>query len=423
MKKTLIIIGGGASGLSSAIHAYDISNGKIDIIILEKLNRVGKKILATGNGRCNFTNKNVTYKNYYSKCNGENEDFTKYFLEEFGVNDTINFFYNLGVLHKELEYGKTYPYSEQASSIVDALRYKIEQYKIEIKTEFEVININKKGEKFKITSKDYESLYADNIIVATGGNSNKVLGSDGIGMKILEKMGHTKTKLTPALVQLKTDANKIKSLKGIKITGNLKIYTKVDNELKFLREHYGEILFTEYGISGPPVFSLSILFGLYKNLVAHIDIMPEFDYIEVLNMLKERKKILEHTTMENFFGGFLNKRIGNIIAKSCGIEKLSFKVINLDDNMLKTMTNIIKSYELDIIDTNGFNNSQVTIGGIVTDEFDRQTLQSKIVKGLYCTGEILDIAGDCGGYNLQWAWTSSYIASASCVKEMLKEKK
>ena len=240
MKKTLAIVGGGAVGLSSAIHAYNISKDSINIIILEKMDRVGKKILATGNGRCNFTNIYATYENFY----GEDKFFTKYFLEQFSPQDTINFFYNLGVLHTVLENGKVYPYSEQASSILDALRNKIDSLNIPIKTEFDVKNIIPKNNKFKIISTKNETIIADKIIFATGGMSSQNLGCNGSGINLLKSLGHSCTKLTPALVQLKTPQEKVKSLKGIKITGNLKMY----NGSTFLKEDYGEILFTDYGI-------------------------------------------------------------------------------------------------------------------------------------------------------------------------------
>ena len=412
MKKTLAIVGGGAVGLSSAIHAYNLLQNNINIIILEKMDRVGKKILATGNGRCNFTNIYATYENYY----GKDKFFSKYFLEKFSPQDTIDFFYNLGVLHTVLENGKVYPYSEQASSILDALRNKIESLDIPIKTEFDVKDIKKKNDKFKIISTKNESILADKVIFATGGMASQNLGTNGSGIKLLKSLGHTHTKLTPALIQLKTPPEKVKSLKGIKITGNLKMYSGDT----FLKEDYGEILFTDYGISGPPVFQLSTLFSRYKNLIAYIDFMPSFSEEEVFSLLKDRKKILSYTNMENYFNGLLNKRLGNIIAKNSGIEKLSFLVENLTDNILKDMASLIKNYKLEILDTNGFNGAQVTAGGLNTDEFNPKTLESKIIKGLYCAGEILDVLGDCGGFNLQWAWSSSYVATKACVKTMIK---
>lgn len=408
--KTLAIVGGGACGLSSAIHAKKIAPN-LNIVLLEKMDRVGKKILATGNGRCNFSNIYASKNNFY----GEDYVFSKYFLDKFTVNDTIDFFEDLGVLHKVLEDGKVYPYSEQASSILDCMRNKIEFDGVCIQSQFEVVDLVNKNNKFNIISKDGKIVVADAVIFATGGMSSPKLGSDGSGIRILKKLGHSSTKLTPALVQLKTPTENIKPLKGIKINGKLSIYSNKE----FLKEDFGEILFTEYGISGPPVFQLSTLFARYKNLVAHIDFMPEFSENDVLQILQNRRKSLNYTNMENYFNGFLNKRLGNIICKNSGIEKLSFMVCDLDDLTITNMVKLIKNFELRILDTNGFNNSQVTAGGIRTCEFDSKTLESKIVDNLYCAGEILDIVGDCGGYNLQWAWSSSYVATKCCVEKLL----
>lgn len=407
--KTLAIVGGGAVGLSSAIHAKNICPN-INIVVIERMDRVGKKILATGNGRCNFTNIYANENNFY----GENPLFCKYFLEKFTVNDTIDFFEKLGVLHTVLDNGKVYPYSEQASSILDCMRNKIEHEGIDIKCNFDVSSIRKKNNGFKISSSDGEVIFAQAIIFATGGKSSQKLGSNGSGLKILGNMGHTCTKLTPALVQLRTPTENIKSLKGIKVTGRLKMYS---NDI-LVGEELGEILFTEYGISGPPVFQLSTLFSRYNNLVAHIDFMDSFSEQEVFNILKSRVSHLSYTNMENYFNGLLNKRIGNTICKLSGIEKLSFMVKDLDSKKLKIMTSFIKNFPLPILDTNGFNNSQVTAGGIKTSEFNNKTLESKLVKNLYCAGEVLDIVGDCGGYNLQWAWSSSYVATKCCVEKL-----
>ncbi len=421
--KNLVIIGGGAVGLTSAIHASNLArlnNYNLNIIILEKLDRVGKKILATGNGRCNFTNMYLDYTNFY--CNDSNfknfDDFIKFFLDEFSVDDTIKFFYDLGVLHTVLNNGKVYPFSEQASAILDSLRNKIDTIdNISIKTQFDVnkIKINNNN-KFLINN----SIKADAIIFATGGMASPKLGSDGEGLKLLKSLGHSYTKLTPALVQLKTQTNNIKALKGIKINGTLKIYGDINNKSSFLKEDFGEILFTDYGISGPPVFQLSTLFSRYKNLIAYIDFMPSYSEYQIFNILKDRRISLDYTTLENYFNGLLNKRLGNIIAKSAGIEKLSFLVSNLDDKTLKNFAKIIKNFELKILDTNGFNNAQVMAGGLKLSEFNNKTLESKIIKNLYCAGEILDVVGDCGGYNLQWAWSSSYVCTKSCINSLYK---
>lgn len=404
----LAIIGGGASGMAAAIEAA-YTNSNVEIVILEKLDRLGKKILATGNGRCNYSNMNACTDNYY----GRNKGFVSYALDEFTVENTVNFFNHIGVFPKEEKAGKLYPFSEQASAVSDALRNELSRLGIETVTGFYAEEIKKNKWKFKIAAKDGRSISADRVIVAGGGCASPALGSDGSAFELLKKLGHTVTNTSPALVQLKTDPKEVKSLQGIKFTGRVSLIHK-DN---IISEEYGEVLFTDYGISGPPVFQLSVKAAFKKNLKAALDFMPEYSPKEVYDILEGRKECLGHLTMENYFGGLLNKRIGNIIAKKAGIGKLSFKVSSLNRQLLWAMASLIKNFELEITGTKGFQNAQVTAGGVLTDEFDSRTMESRFIEGLYCCGEVFDIYGDCGGYNLQWAWSSGRLAGRSSVKE------
>lgn len=400
----LAIIGGGASGMAAAIEAA-YTDTEAEIIILERLDRVGKKILATGNGRCNYSNINAGINNYY----GRNKGFVSYALDEFTVDNTVNFFNRLGVFPKEEKDGRLYPFSEQASAVSDALRNELSRLGIEIMTDFYVTDIKRNKWKFKIEAKNGRNVSADKVIVAGGGCASPVLGSDGSAFDLLKKLGHTITNTAPALVQLKTDPKEVKSLQGIKFTGRVSLIYK-DN---IISEEEGEVLFTDYGISGPPVFQLSVKVAFKKNLKVALDFMPEYSPKEVYDILESRKDCLGHMTMENYFVGLLNKRIGNLVAKKAGIEKLSFKVSELNRQLLWAMTSLIKSYELEITGTKEFQNAQVTAGGALTDEFDSRTMESRIVEGLYGCGEVLDIYGDCGGYNLQWAWSSGRLAGRS----------
>ncbi len=408
----LAVIGGGASGLIAAIEAKR-TNQNIDVIILERLERVGKKILATGNGRCNYTNINACTNNYH----GENQSFVTNVLKEFTVDNTVNFFNQLGIFPREEENGKLYPFSLQASSVLDALRYEVNRLGIEIINSFYVINIQYNKKLFKLTSKDGKVILCNKVIVAGGGCASKALGSDGSCIEILKKLGHTSTKLSPALVQLKTNTEETKALKGIKIYANASI---IENNIEILRE-YGEILFTDYGVSGPPIFQISAKAAFKTNLKLYMDFMPGYDIKEVFDILKSRQESLGYMTMENYFSGLLHKRLGNIIARRSGISKLSFIVSQLSDDILWSMASNIKQFSLDIIGNNGFDNAQVTAGGIRTSEFNNSTMESVIVKGVYACGEILDIYGDCGGYNLQWAWSSGRLAGKSAALSMIKK--
>lgn len=405
----LVILGGGASGMAAAIEAGR-TNTDIDIVIAERLDRMGKKILATGNGRCNFSNIGASIDNYY----GHNRYFAEYCLKRFTVNDTVNFFNQLGVFPKEEEKGKLYPFSGQASAVSDCLRNEIARLNIEVVTGFYATAISKSKKNFKLEAKDGRVLYADRLIIAGGGCASPALGSDGSCFDLLKSLDHRVSELAPALIQIKTSPKEVKSLQGIKFDGIVKL---IHNN-RYIAEEKGEVLFTDYGISGPPVFQLSAKLPFKKNMAVSLDFMPEYTPKEVFDILEYRRDSLSHLTMESYFTGLLNKRIGNLIARRAGIEKLSFRVDNLDKTLLWSMASYIKDYRLEITGTKGFNNAQVTAGGVLTEDFDDRTMESKIVKGLYACGEVLDIYGDCGGYNLQWAWSSGRLAGMSAAESM-----
>ncbi|MCD8215366.1 MAG: NAD(P)/FAD-dependent oxidoreductase [Clostridiales bacterium] len=416
MDKKIIVIGGGASGLTATIAAArtaEENKTDIKITICERMNRVGKKILATGNGRCNYTNRNVSVKHYF----GEHPAFTKPALEFLDFDGTINFFLRLGVFPKEETEGRMYPYSEQASSVLDCLRLEAERLKIEFKTDFDVKEVKYKGGGFSVLSYKGESLSCDRVIMACGGCASPDLGSNGSGFKLLEGLGHTVSPLSPALVQLKLKGDFLKALSGIRFKGCAGL--SVNNHT--VREEKGEILFTDYGVSGIAVLQLS---GFLKDTGSgkaylNIDFMPEYETTEVFRLLNMRAKDLSHLTTENFFTGLLNKRIGNVIAKKSGIEKLSYPVSGLNKNLLWSMAYNIKFFKAEIIGTNGWKNAQTTAGGAATKQFYSATLESKRVSGLYCCGEIFDIYGECGGYNLQWVWSSGYLAGASAAGSLI----
>ena len=404
---TVLIIGGGASGLMAAITAKKFAP-QVRVVIAERLDRVGKKILATGNGRCNFSNLNATTANYHGKM----PSFVSNALKEFTVADTVNFFNEIGVFPREERDGRLYPYSLQASAVLDALRLKCEALDIEILPNKNVKEINVKKGALKAVFDSGEGLSADRVILAAGGCASPALGSDGSGFEILKKLGHGISRLSPALVQVRTDLKPIKGLSGIKIEGAA-LLLQGD---KVLGSESGEILFTDYGLSGPPIFQLSALMPFKKDMAISLDLMSEYPLRQVYDILEGRKKALSDLTMENFFNGLLNKRLGNLIARAAGIEKLSFKVGALDRDMLWSLARLIKDYRITVTGLNGFKNAQVTAGGALTEQFSPYTMQSKFIENLYCCGEIFDIHGDCGGYNLQWAWSSGYLAGKNAVQ-------
>jgi len=405
MKTEIAVIGGGASGLMAAITAKKL--GK-EVIILERKDRILKKVLITGNGRCNITNVNANISNYF----GKNISSVENILNRFTPQDTMDFFNELGIVCNEENRGKVYPLSGQASSVVDALRFEAEKLGIKIETEFYVRKIEKDGFKFRIYSEDRKKIEAGRVIIAAGGQSYPELGSNGSGFELAKELGHSVTKLSPSIVQLKTEKYQVKGLQGIKTDVAVTAYG--DN--KKICTYDGELLFTDYGISGNVVFNISFVMPLYKDVEFEIDFMEKFDYNELYEMLKERKRILSHLTMENYFNGMINKKLGQFLSKVSGIEKLSKPVKDLNDSDIRKLCTVLKKYRVKILETTGFKNAQVTAGGVSLDEVNTETLESKIVKGLYFSGEVLDVYGECGGFNLQWAWASGHIAGENAAK-------
>lgn len=397
MADKIAVIGGGASGLTASIFAAEAGG---DVTVYESGARVGRKILATGNGRCNMTNINADIESYH----GHDTKFILGAKNRFWVSETIEFFERLGVVTKTEEDGKVYPYSDQASAVLDVLRFKAEETGVRIVTGFEAETVEKLGRGFKITSYDGRSVNADKVILASGGKAAPDLGSKGTGYEILKSFGHKISELKPSLVQIKTETDVVKKLKGIKLKANVSLggHTK-----------YDEVLFTEYGLSGPAIFSLSSYLDGQKAV--SLDIMPEYTRGQLYDMLLARTALHPKLPLESFFVGMLNRRAGQALLKLAGAEPLSRYAVTLSEKEIERVCDTIKQWSFNITGTMSWNNAQVTRGGALTCEFDPNTMQSRLVKGLYAVGEVLDIDGDCGGYNLQWAWSSGALAGMSAV--------
>lgn len=400
---TIAIIGGGPSGITTAIHIKK-QNPSAKVVVLERKERVLKKLLVTGNGRCNMTNINASIKNYFYKdATSQEIEYIEDILENFNVNDVIDFFESIGVVSNVEARGKIYPLSGQASSVVDALRFTAENLGVEIITDFYVTNIEKDMFTWKIQSENKKIITASKVILSAGGKSYPELGSNGSGYELAKKLGHKITELTPTIVQLKTPKDQVKGLQGVKLQTNVTAYSNN----KKICTYDGELLFTDYGVSGNVIFNISFVVPIYKEVELEIDFMPQFEYNDLFDKLKKRKKNLNYLSMEYFFNGMLNKKLGQFLLKYSGIEKLSKEISSLEDNEIRKICTILKKYRVKIIDTNGFKNAQVTAGGVSLHDVNLKTLESKKVKGLYFVGEILDVYGECGGFNLQWAWSSA----------------
>ena len=406
MKNDVIIIGGGAAGLCAAV-AVKQKNPALSVRLLEALPRVGKKLAATGNGRCNITNKNIIKERYH----GKNTDFAVYALSRFRGKKTEEFFHSIGV-DFVFEEDKGYPASLQAASVVDCLRFAAEESGVIICTETKVTNIQLSGGLYKVIAGNLNFL-TKNVIIAAGLLSGgDRLGSDGQMLALLKKAGFKTVKAYPAIVQLKTEPEIVRQLKGVKV--NSLVSLKSDNKL--LRQEYGEVLFCDYGLSGPPILQVSGAAVKAQKAVISLDLIPEKSLEALTNELCERIKLLKSRSTDEFFTGIMNKRLGQVIIKSAGY-RLNTPVSFLDNSSAKKIASIIKDFRFNIMGNTGFINSQVTSGGLDTEQFDPKTMMSRNYKGLYAIGEILDIDGDCGGFNLQWAWSSALCAAESIAGE------
>ena len=400
MKKyDLLVIGGGASGMMAAIAAKGEAP-TLSVGLLEGGQRVGKKLLTTGNGRCNLTNRNLNISHYY----GQDLPSAEAVLSRFDLNATEEFFLSLGIPVREGENGKMYPFSLQAASVVDALRFRCEELGVDILTENKVLSLSEQG----VTCEN-ETYCAKAVIVACGGRSASNTGSDGSGFDLLKKVGHTCTDLHPAITPIRTATEKIRSVKGLKVNG--RITASANGKT---RTEEGEILFTDYGVSGPPVLQLSGFVAENEGVALTIDMMPERDKNWIFKYLMSRKDRVFGDVAENLFLGLLHKRIGMAVIKSCGIG-VNDSCSALEKRHIAAITDAVKGFKLDATGVCGYDMAQVTAGGILLREFDFDLMSNK-KKGLFACGEVLDVYGDCGGYNLQWAWSSGFVAGVSAAR-------
>ncbi|NLM44230.1 MAG: NAD(P)/FAD-dependent oxidoreductase [Clostridiales bacterium] len=407
MKKLRIaIIGGGAAGMIASIVAA--RNGA-QVTVLEQLPRVGKKLLATGNGRCNITNINMGIEYFH----GSNRDFAKTVIGRFNQKTTIEFFEDLGIHCVVESGGKIFPASGQASSVLDVLRFEMQQLGVVelCESRAETIAYGKKG--FKIRVKGKDTITADKVILATGGKANPSLGANGSGYDLAKALGHKIIEPFPSLVKLKLDAPFLKSLSGAKINGEAAI--EVDG--KILRQENGEILFANYGLSGPPILQLSRTAGeqlsMGKKVNIVLDLFPEMSLQEFEELLEKRTSLRGDKPLAFSFVGLINKRFINVLLKEAGITDLHMPCRDITKSELKAIANKMKRWIMVISGTQSWSEAQVTAGGVDVSQINPDTMESKIVPGLYFAGEIIDIDGDCGGFNLQWAWSSGYIAGLS----------
>lgn len=399
----IIVVGGGAAGLAASIEG---ARAGASVTVLERLPRVGKKILATGNGRCNLMNRNAVAESFYG-----DSKFAVPAMKRFSVAENEKFFNSLGLICSEEDEGRMYPISGQASSVLDVLRFEAVRLGVEFICDVHVEKIKKQRGELIIN----DTYKADAVIVAAGGKASPAQGSDGSGYELLKSFGHKITKLSPALVQLMAESPVLRSLKGIRTPCRL----AMTNDKGLFETQEGELQFTEYGLSGIAVMQLARFYEKGLHTKISVDIIPAMTENELSEYLLCRQKANPKAEAENMLIGVFQKRLGQAVMKTAGISPLSIPVGEITKNQLREVAKLCKKWSFNLTGTRGFQHAQVTAGGADTKSFNPETMESKLVPGLFAAGEILNVDGTCGGYNLQWAWASGRLAGR-CAAETTK---
>ncbi len=434
MKRKGIIIGGGAAGLMAAIAAAEEG---VEITLLEHMPRVGKKLLATGNGRCNLSNERIAPECW--RCS--QADFPMRVIEKFSVADTLRFFRSLGVLTRSKN-GYLYPASGQAQTVLDALRERVEELGVRVVCECQVESVGRlsgrqvrdcvgrsagrpsdrdhvKGAEEQFLVQTSQGCFSgDFLILATGSMAARSTGSDGSGYELAKQFGHRIKKPLPALVQLRCKGDFFRSVAGVRAKAAVRLYTagKAGELSELLAGDIGEVQLTDYGISGIPVFQVSRYaseaLDQKKRVLAVLDFFPEAAKEELLGILKEQRTFLAGRSAEGFLNGLFHKKLAALFLKAAQIRSHR-EVSTLSERELLRICECVKQAVFEAVATNSFDQAQVCMGGVRTKDISPDTLESRLVLGLYFAGEILDVDGICGGYNLQWAWSSGYVAGRS----------
>lgn len=393
-----VIIGGGAAGLMAALTAAQAGH---TVTLLEAQNRVGRKLAVTGNGRCNLTNLVLEPARYH----GEDPAFIRPALQALDAAGTRALFRTLGLLTVAEPGGRVYPLSDQATGVVDVLRFACDAAGVQTQTACRVTQILPGKRGFTVCA-ETGSFSADRVIVCAGGAAGARYGGSAAVYGLLTSLGHSRTKLFPSLVQVKTETAFVKSLKGVRAEAAVTVLDSAGRPAACSR---GEVQFTDYGLSGPAVFEVSRAAATGQGSRIVLDLLPDYGQRETAALLRARIQACPDLTCENLLTGMLHNRLGRTLLRVCGLN-LSTPLRALQEREIRRIAETAKNWQLQITGTMGFDAAQVTAGGICTAEFCPETLESRLVPGLYAAGEILDVDGDCGGFNLQWAWASGRLA-------------
>ena len=426
MGNTVGIVGGGAAGMMAAITAAR-RGGKVTL--LEGNDRLGKKILSTGNGKCNLGNESLGAADYYTG----RPDMLEEFLGRFGTADTVSFFRGIGLMTKSRG-GYLYPACEQAAAVLDVLRYEVKAAGVEVVTDFkaESVRRGRRAKLFEVHGTGGIRSF-DRIILACGGKAAPKTGSDGSGYRIAEQLGHSLVPTVPALVQLRCREDYFKSVAGVRADAMLRVRHKGE----WAAAERGELLLADYGISGIPVFQLSrvVNYILLEDAVSRkergagrrgageveicIDFLPDYTQEAFREFAEERRLLQGQRTVEEFFAGMLHKKLMLLFVRLAGL-KPSESMAWADQNKIRQVYRFCRNWTVHVTGSNSYENAQVCAGGVPLHEVT-EDLESKKMQGVYFAGEILDVDGKCGGYNLQWAWCSGHLAGRAAAK--MKSKK
>lgn len=405
--KRIGIIGGGAAGMTAAIAA---AGQGARVTILEANDRLGKKILATGNGKCNLGNEKLDLEEYYT-----NEPaFLERCLERFGTDDTVEFFRRLGLLIKSKN-GYLYPVSEQASAVLDVLRFEVAALSIEVVAECPVEKISRDNKTGVIRVQGGGKQFAfDSVVLACGGKAAPKTGSDGSGYLLAKQLGHRLIPTVPALVQLRCREDFFKSVSGVRADAKLSVIVGG----QCIAGERGELQLTDYGISGIPVFQISRVVNYMllenKDIEIAIDFLPDYSEAGWEQAYIGRMLLQGQRTAEEFFTGILNKKLMQLFMRLVGLKSTE-DIGTADREKIKKVFGLCRKFVVHVTGNNGYENAQVCAGGVPLSELT-ENLESVKTPGVYFAGELLDVDGKCGGYNLQWAWCSGFLAGTAAAR-------
>ena len=401
--QTITVIGGGASGMAAALAARERLDNRV--LLIERQARLGRKLLATGNGRCNLTNLHAAQDRYH----GEDPGFVRPALDRFPPEETLRWFASLGLVTHVESGGRVYPVSNAAGSVVDCLRLALEARGVRVVSGSVCAGAARRGRGFLLSTDGGDEISCHRLIIACGGMAGAKLGGVRDGYDLLSAFGHHRTALLPSLVQLRTENTWTRAMKGVRVQAEITL----ERGGEVLARETGEVQFAEYGVTGPAVFDISraaACAGAGCDLVLRL--LPELDSTCLRAYLRRKRDSFPNYRAEHLLTGCCHGAVARTLLRRAALSADSF-LWGLTDEDLDRVAAAATRFTLPLQGPMGFSAAQVTAGGMRTDEFDPSTLESRLVPGLHACGEVLDVDGDCGGFNLQWAWSSGRLAGLS----------